>query len=1221
METQEIPVTVDPDDIEDLEAFKFIAKRLAGIIPEQDSRRDSLEEKGFLQRYIERRRIAGLEQDRQEDLDRQLFGIKLVAQQVLAEDPEQDRYSKELWTKMANRLVEQADVAVDSGDFDMARDLLLQVGIVGAVGYSSSEDVSIQLQDRNLGAFYAEILATSNLTVKGRDYFDEEQPIPLAQKQCLSVIMYGHPSAETLLTVLNNKEVFMPDEQDMWILYERLIKTGDSEAVRLRSEQALSDKERIFNQIALDLVNTDETELQQMVHEQKLIELLEKETQKPISESGSTLEGSVKLLVAHKRFAALNEVLTLVDERYEVGQILQFLKDNELDVSKSHFALNSDLRLSEREMIGLLEIVSRSVEDDSRHTYSYTSPLFEIQWSFELIGLIRESGSLAVLEKALQDPKLSMNLLENFYKLQPIFTKLMEELPEQAFIDKINELGLPLGVISSEQILKLGRAEIAKYMVQKSLELDPSDTLKALSYYHDILDEEYIRNFYESLDLDKLQIKWEPYGPNANTLTGLRQLNKTMLELINYYEQNGDNEGLQIVQQKVVEAMLKGMQGYIADLEKQIPLDALKKLLDIEDSEVVVNVFMRDSLDHFIDFAQNNPDEYAFFQQYPLLLRSFSYASFDRQRINTDYLRNVLVNPEAVELLNQHEWLQYQIFKSGGALNFEQIMELSQQLGSDSIILSSERIYRAFRDVAEQSNLDIQTLSGDFEAFLRVGDIPTIEELQDFIASREQYKDKLEGYDEAFVNNLIFDLTFYNNTSQQLHSQILERFLADLEPAQAEAAISYLRWLDESELRADITPAELQDVFFTKLDRLRSSFTELLTDQSFFESDKGIFLPLIEMLEDINKVTEIPFRNVKIGKFKIPIPEGFAAEYNRIRKENPDAQFIPELAIYLTRLVTQNSNAYVIDNLIRLQIADLADSTNRRQTYTTSEGFLSSLEQSVDASERTWDFVSEYQRISGRPVFLIANERTGPSDVASEFFDGSVAEQLGINQSVNLDALLSSFEEHQIAIHNLYDRFLRGEDVSAEVREVLGADVVDMLDLSGSKVIPISRIKVPSSIGSVSENVHPEGMEQVMDFFKLITMLGGSIAVMDESTRSAPRSLELLYATLQRKGGVSVVLNDKLSGATGQTNTVLNPITSDGPMQVALIDPWPVESEKPFPDDTRGLVPEIADNKPAGVVEFSTPSWLAVTPEGFSTIQKIWMMMVARGVSSRLQSK
>jgi hypothetical protein len=304
--------------------------------------------------------------------------------------------------------------------------------------------------------------------------------------------------------------------------------------------------------------------------------------------------------------------------------------------------------------------------------------------------------------------------------------------------------------------------------------------------------------------------------------------------------------------------------------------------------------------------------------------------------------------------------------------------------------------------------------------------------------------------------------------------------------------------------------------------------------------------------------------------------------------------------------------------LLNLQITDLADSTHRRKLYTPEE-FAVSLEHSVDASERVWDYASEYQRQQGRPVFLIANERTGPSDVAAEFLDESVIAERGVNNHFDMEGLLNNFLSNERAISSLYEQFLKGENVTAQLTELIGSDIIESLQLETSKILPVYRVKIPSSISTVDENTKPQVMNEVHNLFKLITMLGGSVVVMDESTRPAPRSLELLYANLQRWGGANVDLSEKITNIEAQLHTQMTPIQTGGPMNVALIDPWPLNAEKPFPDDTVGVTPDIDEsNSKAGVVTFRTPSWFAITPEGFTTIQKMWMMMVARAVSKRL---
>lgn len=232
---------------------------------------------------------------------------------------------------------------------------------------------------------------------------------------------------------------------------------------------------------------------------------------------------------------------------------------------------------------------------------------------------------------------------------------------------------------------------------------------------------------------------------------------------------------------------------------------------------------------------------------------------------------------------------------------------------------------------------------------------------------------------------------------------------------------------------------------------------------------------------------------------------------------------------------------------------------------------------------------------------------------AAEYLPKDLAETLGVNQDVDYERFYDLLESRAGVIDELYAKLVTGEFDKEELPEELASFFPP-----DRKLIPMYRIKVPSSLNAAREE--PPGVDKIQTFLKLVSLMGGKTLFIDESTRSAPRSIECLYNILNRRqeqlGGVDLRLFGKINGATGQNSThLVENYSSSANIEVGFLDPWEAQ-EKSYTDDTVGFVPEVGG---AGVIEIVKPSYVFVGPSGVSTVQDFWKTLIALEVSKKLR--
>ncbi len=338
----------------------------------------------------------------------------------------------------------------------------------------------------------------------------------------------------------------------------------------------------------------------------------------------------------------------------------------------------------------------------------------------------------------------------------------------------------------------------------------------------------------------------------------------------------------------------------------------------------------------------------------------------------------------------------------------------------------------------------------------------------------------------------------------------------------------------------------------------------------------------------------------------------------RKRENGKQAYLAPELVHYLLETIIRNTTAYTVEDFVYKQIADTEDMARHRRKEIPIDLLVEAMRDNVDASAIIWKTaISEQEKNPNSPYFIIANERTGPSDVGAEGFSDDFSEKMKINKKVDHKRLFDWFLRNRERIDRLYDEFLNEREVASQIYQ----EVNDILDLDHNKIIPIYRLRIPSNHHEIQGLDEPLGFELIISFIKLISLLNGSVLFVDESTRSAPRSMEILYDGLRRRdeltGGVELTPHGKILGITGQRGITFNPVKNEhARCRVGFIDPW-IKPQKPITDDSEGFAPRINGQ---GVIEIIDPGWGAISSFGTTSLQDFCRKLIVYKVEKQFES-
>lgn len=527
-----------------------------------------------------------------------------------------------------------------------------------------------------------------------------------------------------------------------------------------------------------------------------------------------------------------------------------------------------------------------------------------------------------------------------------------------------------------------------------------------------------------------------------------------------------------------------------------------------------------------------------------------------------------------------------------------------------------------YRENLESGEVSVENREEFFEMFtsfkenltnlsvVRINDLRETEASELGQAVRALFSDKRQA------NQIMLDISCYQQFDNPIKRKILEREVSNFSDVESFKFIAEaLRWLPEGQLSEDDTLETLQEKLDASLDGFKTGFTAFAEETAKMDRVSPDYQHVRKMYDDI-----VEDLKLKPKTFKMPVE--FLREFAHIKRANPEAVPLVEVAKYIAKKIIEKGSAYTTGDIFYEQLGSLQDKVGgrqRRKANFTPEELFDAMESNVEASVATWRAAVIYQKEKPEsPIFLIANERTGPADVAAEYLPEAFAKEHKILQNIKSEEIRAFVRTNLDIIEEAYQEYCETGEINSEL--TVGAR--EAIGYTEETIIPIYGTKIPSSLNSAAEE--PNGIEEYVTFLKLVTLLGGRSLMMDESTRSAPRSIECLYNVLNRRqeqlGGVRLRLFGKIKGAKGRNGTELAEIIpSASKMEVACIDPWSA-SEKPINDDSANFVPVISGT--AGFVEVIKPSSAAISRvDGISTLQDLWKTMIAMKVSDRFEEQ
>lgn len=478
-----------------------------------------------------------------------------------------------------------------------------------------------------------------------------------------------------------------------------------------------------------------------------------------------------------------------------------------------------------------------------------------------------------------------------------------------------------------------------------------------------------------------------------------------------------------------------------------------------------------------------------------------------------------------------------------------------------------------------------------------------------------QYKLAESRYGSEFGEQITFDLAHYILKDQDVKIKVLEGAVKRGDPEEIKKVAAYLRWLPESEVSSGDTAGTLEIKYGQVKERFETALKKVFANGTNLLQYPDVALNLATRLNAVCRSVGMKMQTVAWKGIRIEVPVEFVDKFSTMQVENPDRHILPDLIDFAIDQIVQRSTAYTVEDLIYAQITDLNDPMGRRSILSSPEDIFARMRENIEASFRAWSTAAEYQnQTPEKPLFIIANERTAPADLAAEYLPKALANRLGLNQEIDYEKFFEWFRQRRDDIDEIYQVWLSGGE---EPDETMLAEARNLLLPDNQRLVPIYRIKIPSSLNAATDE--PQGIEDVLTFLKLTSILGGKTLFIDESTRSAPRSIECLYNALNRRqgelNGVSLRFFGKAKDAVGQNGTRLSEIFPDQTnMEVAFLDPWESQ-EKSYTDDTAGFVPELSGSR---VVEIVKPSYIFIGPTGVSTVQDFWKTLIALEVSKRL---
>lgn len=538
---------------------------------------------------------------------------------------------------------------------------------------------------------------------------------------------------------------------------------------------------------------------------------------------------------------------------------------------------------------------------------------------------------------------------------------------------------------------------------------------------------------------------------------------------------------------------------------------------------------------------------------------------------------------------------------------------LNSQLNNDEIAIYTFSYLNSKKSTYEITEENINSMFSNLRHFYDTNTMFSFERLSLFLNVKQEFNELLLKTPLLSLESqkILFDIAHYKENGSNIKIELLTKFLNEQEADNVTNIARFLRWIPEDGLTVDSTYDEIKSLYEESLNKFNIGFVKVFANGENLFKHNDIVQNLSNKLKTICITYDIETKEVNIGGNFIDLPIEFIKTFNEKRKLDEQITFFPELIKYTVQTIISKTTAYTIEDLLNGQIFGLEDPYHRRLSVTSPQEMFTRMKENVEASYSVWQTAIDFQKERpGSPLFIIANERTAPADLAAEYLPDEVAERHGIKKGLDNSKLVDWIEGHLDLIDDLFNRHLSGEDSVS----LLPKEVKEILLSSDTRIIPIYQMKIPSSNDPDTDSGNKQGVREVLSFVKLVSLLNGRVLFFDESTRNYPRSILHLYNILNRRqdelGGIELRMFGKLIDDLQN----INPETKS--TVVGFIDPWIESSGKSFTDDTGAFVPEVDDT--VGFVRITKPSHPFIGRNGLSTVQDFWKMLIAAEVSKRL---
>jgi hypothetical protein len=271
------------------------------------------------------------------------------------------------------------------------------------------------------------------------------------------------------------------------------------------------------------------------------------------------------------------------------------------------------------------------------------------------------------------------------------------------------------------------------------------------------------------------------------------------------------------------------------------------------------------------------------------------------------------------------------------------------------------------------------------------------------------------------------EISAYHIRGESAKSYALENAISTNTFNDLRASYRYLRILESTDITTD--NATLKRAYARQLNKRQQSIGSLMSSQ-YSEND------LVEFIFKLMDLCDIVCTNTKLSRLIIGERVFFLPQevVSQLSGRSKISNIAKTLFVHIISDALMKNDPYAFSDLRILQIGQTEDLTGRRRQVMNTQDTMSAMERNIQASASIWkQAIALRNENPEQPVFVIANERTAPSDVAAEAFPKDAAEKIGIIQDVPYDKLFTWMVSQSAQIDSLYERYANGDDVQEEI--------------------------------------------------------------------------------------------------------------------------------------------------------------------------------------------